>query len=255
MNDDNALSPVLPIKRLTPIVPVRVEWRASADRKCVEITRLLSVNPRSATFTLSERLKLGQLLHLTLPDGYTSEQRTPGKGRNRTWSVIWALSSSPDKAEATSPATLSHAVSVVFVGEDVPVSFDKTQAASYSYVAEEDGHFRLQKESAAPSATLPHMPARRESRIYVPMEVTVEALDESGVATAREQTVTENISRRGAAVWTTLALEMGDHVQVTSACGQISIKAVVRARRVGSDGIARLHIEFLNGLWPLEGLR
>jgi hypothetical protein len=88
----------------------------------------------------------------------------------------------------------------------------------------------------------------------MPVDVVVEAFDERGVAQAREQTVTENISRRGASVWTTLQLERGRFVQLTSVAQRVSVTAVVRARRAGPDGVMRLHLEFVDREWPLEGL-
>jgi len=39
---------------------------------------------------------------------------------------------------------------------------------------------------------------------------------------------------------------------MTSTQYQISVVAVVRARRVGANGIPRLHLEFVDKQWPLE---
>ncbi|MGB8509911.1 MAG: PilZ domain-containing protein [Pyrinomonadaceae bacterium] len=242
-------------RRLAPVVPMRVEWRAGADRECVEMTSLLSVNSRGATFALSQQPHLGQLLHLTLPVNQLPDKGISRDGRHQLWALVWALIAQPNKIRERHPPAPTHTVSVVFVGEDLPVSFDKTQESSYSYVAEEDGCFRLQRETAASSGDLAHTHPRKESRIHVPMEVTVELLDENGMVTASELTVTENISRRGAAVWTTLDVRQGCGVRMTCARNQISVPGVVRARRVGEDGIARLHIEFTDIMWPLEGLR
>jgi hypothetical protein len=66
--------------------------------------------------------------------------------------------------------------------------------------------------------------------------------------------VTENISRRGAAVWTTLKVDRGRFVRLTSADSGLSVIAAVRAARTGPDGIPRLHLEFIDRQWPLEGL-
>jgi len=86
------------------------------------------------------------------------------------------------------------------------------------------------------------------------IEVTVEAFDEKGEVSAHEQTVTENISRRGAAIFTTLNVEHGQFVRVTSAPYTMDVMAAVRARVVGADNIARLHVEFVDKQWPLEGV-
>ncbi len=93
---------------------------------------------------------------------------------------------------------------------------------------------------------------QRESRLYMPIEVTVAVPYEQGEVAAREETVTENISRRGAAVFTTLAVAPGQFVRLTSTHYGISVYAVVRGRRAGPDGIMRLHLEFIDREWPLE---
>jgi len=71
---------------------------------------------------------------------------------------------------------------------------------------------------------------------------------------ASEESVTENLSRRGAAVWTTLKAERGRFVRVTNLETGHSLTAAVRAARTGADGIPRLHMEFVDGEWPLEGI-
>ena len=95
---------------------------------------------------------------------------------------------------------------------------------------------------------------RPETRHNIPMDVTVEAFDEKGEVAASESTVTENISRRGAAVFTTLDVARGRFVRLTSKQYGISVVAAVRARRTGPDGITRLHLEFVDKQWPLEGI-
>ena len=86
------------------------------------------------------------------------------------------------------------------------------------------------------------------------LSVRVEVFDFDGRITASEQTVTENISPRGAAVWTTLKVERGRFVRLTSVETGLSLVAVVRAARTGADGIPRLHLEFIDRRWPLEGI-
>jgi hypothetical protein len=86
------------------------------------------------------------------------------------------------------------------------------------------------------------------------LPVNVEVFDEEGRVSASEQTVTENISRRGASVWTTLKVDRGRFVRLTSTETGLSVLAAVRTARTGPDGIPRLHLEFIDKHWPLEGL-
>jgi hypothetical protein len=86
----------------------------------------------------------------------------------------------------------------------------------------------------------------------MPVEVIVELLDGREGVAASEQTVTENISRRGASVFTTLVAERGRFVRLRSARYSLAVLAVVRAWRRGADNISRLHMEFVDREWPLD---
>ena len=67
-------------------------------------------------------------------------------------------------------------------------------------------------------------------------------------------TVTENISLSGAAVFTSLEAEIGSFVRVKSDQYDVSIIAIVRGKRLGTDGISRLHVEFIDRFFPLDGI-
>ena len=95
---------------------------------------------------------------------------------------------------------------------------------------------------------------RRETRHSIPIEVDIEVIGEKSDAPVIEKTVTENISRTGATVFTSLNIDRGRFVKITSEHYKVSIFAAVRARRVGPDGIVRLHVEFAGGEWPLAGI-
>ena len=67
-------------------------------------------------------------------------------------------------------------------------------------------------------------------------------------------TVTENISLGGASVFTTMSLEKGIFLRVTSERFNVTILSVVRGFRVGPDNIPRVHLEFIDRFFPLEGI-
>ncbi len=169
---------------------------------------------------------------------------------NRLWALVWAVSRAA--ARGGDAAARRNHVSVVFLGGEAPAAHDEQRAGFYAYLAEEDGRFRLQHEAGGMEAALSEASNRRDSRLLLPIEVTVEILNEDGTASAREQTVTENISRRGACVWTMFGVGQGSFVRVICERQNVSLIAIVRARRTGDDGIARLHLEFVDGQWPLD---
>jgi hypothetical protein len=98
----------------------------------------------------------------------------------------------------------------------------------------------------------PPTKARRETRLAIPLEVIVETVDDAGNASEREYTVTEAISTLGACIPTSLEVEAGRVVRITSVTDGVSLFGAVRSRQVMSDGIARLGIEFIGDRWPLQ---
>jgi len=79
-------------------------------------------------------------------------------------------------------------------------------------------------------------------------------VDGDGNVLASQPTVTENLSLGGAAVFTSLNVEIGSFVRVKSEQYNVSIISVVRGRRIAPDGVPRLHIEFVDRFFPLEGI-
>ena len=95
---------------------------------------------------------------------------------------------------------------------------------------------------------------RKQTRYFIPEALKLEKVDDAGNVLFSESTVTENISLGGAAVFTTLDATPGTFVRVTSERFSVQILSVVRSSRVGPDGITRLHLEFIDRFFPLEGV-
>ena len=238
-------------ERLELSLPVRVSGRESEDLDWVETTRLIDVTPFGARFSLTRPTEPGRLLHLTLPMPRQLRCFDHVEDQYRVWALVRNLK--VQEAKEGKPAR--YEVGVAFIGKRAPESFERDPTTRYEVAqsATETGMWGVEAQDAAARHTPTDEP-RPETRHHIPIEVVVEALDEKGQPSAKETTVTENISRRGAAVFTTLEVTRGRFVRVTSAQYQISVIAAVRARRVGQDGIPRLHLEFVDKKWPLEGI-
>jgi hypothetical protein len=63
--------------------------------------------------------------------------------------------------------------------------------------------------------------------------------------------VTENISAKGAAIYTTLSLPIGRFIRLSSKQFKLSVYAAVRGFSMGPAGIPRIHVEFIDREWPL----
>lgn len=236
-------------QRPTPAVSVCVRGRDPDGAEWAEVTRMLDATQSGASFVLGRQPRLGQLLHITLPPPVIAA-RARAEDYGGHWSLVWALS--PQEAADGSPA---HKVSVTYVGNDLPRHFVTRAGRDFGFVFEDDGGVRLHERLALVGGAGAADRRRRGTRLQIPVEVKLEVLDERDVVIETESTVTENISRGGAAVWTALAAEPGASVRLMGVRNGVTVQGVVRRRRAGADGITRLHLEFTEGVWPLEGLR
>jgi hypothetical protein len=237
-------------ERLELSLPVRVFGRESEGHDWVEKSRLIDVTPFGARLGITRPTERGRLLHLTMPMPRQLRCFDHVEDQYR----VWALVRNVKMLEAVNDKPVSYQVGVAFIGKRAPESYELDPTTRYDVAASvtETGLWSIYELERAKS----HVPSddpRPETRHHIPIEVIIEALDENGKVAARETTVTENISRRGAAVFTSLDLASGRFVRVTSAQYQISVIAAVRARRTGDNGIPRLHLEFVDKQWPLEG--
>jgi hypothetical protein len=233
-------------ERIKLALPVRVHCRESAGHDWVEMSRLVDVTPFGARFSLTRPTERGRLLHLTLPMPRQLRCFDHIEDQYRVWAVVCHIAGQP---EFTVEAR--YEVGVAFTGRNPPQSYVNDPSTLYEIESATAEHnlWRL-KEVGQKSS-----PARSEqTRLQMALSVRLEVFDASGRIQMSEQTVTENISPRGAAVWTTLKVERGRFVRLTSADTGLSITAVVRATRAGADNIPRLHLEFIDKHWPLEGI-
>lgn len=144
-------------------------------------------------------------------------------------------------------------VGVAFIGKRPPQSYEQNRARRYE-VAEtklESGLWSVADASGQLAEVRPDDgDMRKESRQLIPVDVLIEVFEGDKVVKS-ENTVTENISRGGAAVFTSLDVVPGTFVRMSSDRYQATVLAVVRGRRAGAQGITRLHLEFVGGEWPL----
>jgi hypothetical protein len=237
-------------ERLELGLPVRVFGREAEGHDWVEKSRLIDVTPFGARLKITRPTERGRLLHLTMPMPRQLRCFDHVEDQYR----VWALVRNVTVVEALNEKPVGYEVGVAFIGKRAPESFELDPTTRYDVAASvtETGLWSIYELEQAKSY-VPSDDPRPETRHHIPIEVIIDALGESGQVTASETTVTENISRRGAAVFTTLNLTRGSFVRVTSAQYKISVVAAVRARRTGDNGIPRLHLEFIDKQWPLEG--
>jgi hypothetical protein len=240
-------------ERLGLSLPVRVHCREREDHEWVEVTRLIDVTPFGARFSLSRPTEPGRLMHLTMPLPRQLRCFDFVEPQYRVWALVRNLSV---LAATGDNSAARFAVGCAFIGKRPPPSYELDPTKRYEVAGSvtESGLWLLREMTDSAGAYVPSSNPRPETRFNMPIEVTVEVYNEKGEVSAKETTVTENISRRGAAVFTTLDVERGRLIRLSSTQYQLTVVAAVRARRAGPDGIMRLHLEFIDRQWPLEGI-
>ena len=238
------------LPRFSLALPVRVESRVSESVAWNEITRLTDVSAFGASFNLKRSVKRGRLLQMTIPLPRQMRCYDYAEPQYRIWGLVRSC-----VTKENSPTEESHSVGVAFIGKRPPQSYLDDPAKLFEISHLEDG--KLWTVVDAPvqpdEAALPRE-LRRHTRFSIPASVVVEKIDAEGNTTASEPTVTENLSLSGTSVFSTLDATIGEFVRVKSEQYNVSIISIVRGRRVGPDGIPRLHVEFVDRFFPLEGI-
>ena len=154
------------------------------------------------------------------------------------------------------PLAESYAIGVAFVGKNPPESYNDDPSNLYDLAEREDGGLweLVHAQTILDESDLPGY-LRRHTRFAIPESLLLEMLDENGDVAASEISVTENISLGGAAVFTSFNVAPGAFLRVKSERHDLSIISIVRGKRIGDDGIIRLHLEFIDHLFPLEGIQ
>lgn len=232
-------------ERLELKLPVRVHCRETADFAWEEMTRLTNVTPFGAGFTLKRPTERGRLLHMTIPMPRQLRVFDHVEDQYRVWALVRFIRTIQESSTDAFPL---FEIGVAFIGKHPPRSYESNPARRYE-VASSAGDSLTLKEQAEPAQTSADQ--RVHTRHNIPIDVFLEVLDETGAVAETENTVTENISNKGATVFTTLMVPVGRFVRLVSKQYNVTVHGAVRRRSTGSDGIPRIHLEFVDREWPL----
>jgi hypothetical protein len=223
-------------------LPVKVEIHSPENTVRREISRIESVTKTSADFCVTRPVEIGQLVLLKMPVRKDLRRFDFDKEQYRVWSIVRSCDQTPHKDFS------NYNVSVAFIGQEPPESFRQNPSTIYRLnKIGENGFWQISEVRRGPEN-------RREPRYPIPIEVYIAIYDSQENIVAHEKTVTENISERGASVFSDLQLKIGDSVKLIKQTGGFSANAIVRNRRVGKDNLPRLHLEFINVSFPLDGI-
>lgn len=235
------------VRRRTRIplsLPIRVFCRESADHEWTEQTRLIDVTQFGAGFTLKRPVDVGRVIRLSIPLPAQLRCFDHAEPMYSVWSLVRHTSAI---AVAEHQQSTLFRVGVGFIGKQAPVSYEKDPTLRYEPLPIRVGENTRWKLGRLPSAK-----QRRETRLLLPLEVIVEALDENGEPAMQEHTVTETLSSLGTCIPTNLDVGVGRIVRIRSAIDRVSVFAAIRSREIANDGVARLGLEFIGDRWPLD---
>jgi hypothetical protein len=228
--------------RLALHLPVRVRCRETPGYEWIEMTRLMNVTPFGAGFPLKRPTEKGRLLHMTIPMPRQLRVFDHLEDQYRIWAIVRYV-----KTEITEQGA-GFNVGVAFIGKRPPQSYEKEPWRLYDVSTSAFDAASAGEDILTPT---PASDRRTETRHNIAVDMRLELVDENGVVLASEQTVTEDISPRGAKLFTTLDLEQGRIVRLSSEQYRTTAYASIRSRHIAPDGIARLHVEFIDKEWPL----
>ena len=229
-------------ERLALHLPVRVQVRETPDFEWTEITRLTNVTPFGAGFPLKRPTEKGRLLYMTIPMPRQLRVFDHVEDQYRVWAVVRYM-----KALAAEKGTVFN-IGVAFIGKRPPASFEKEPWKRYDISTTAFQALAAADDILKP---LPSADQRAHTRHNIAVDMRLELMDVDGEVVTTEHTVTENISTKGATLFTTLDIPLGRFIRLTSDQHGITSHAAIRSRSTGTDGIPRIHVEFIDKEWPL----
>lgn len=236
------------INRIPLALPLRVETQVDQKVFWSEITRLSDVSAFGAGFNLQRPIKRGRVVQMIMPMPRQLRCFDFMEPQYKVWGVVRRCVKTRGESE-------SYAHGVAFIGKNPPPGFSENPAKLFDITTRgEEGLWHVKEASLRADES--HLPKdqRRHTRFPIPETIIVEVLDEDGSVVRSESTVTENLSLGGASIFTTLEVNIGSFLRVTSQRYSTTIISVVRGKRFGNDSIPRLHIEFIDHFFPLEGI-
>jgi hypothetical protein len=237
------------IPRVSLGLTARVDVQVDKNVGWSETTRLRDISSFGAGFVLHRPLKRGRLVLMTMPMPRQLRCFDYTEPEYRIWATVRRCIEKPDTNECS--------VGVAFVGKTPPAGYTDNPSQRYdiSYTDIKDGElWRLIPADLVSKESQKPRDDRKHTRLTIAEPLVLQTVDYDGNPCEEESTVAENISLGGAAVLSSLNLAPGTFLRVTNEARKITILSVVRRTRVGENGINRLHIEFVDRHFPLEGI-
>jgi PilZ domain len=212
-------------QRVSLDVPVRVQGHDADGTPWDEMTSSADASAGGASFRLTRPVNLGQVLFLSLPLPRSLRRYDLTQASYRVYGLVRDAAPDPGKPR----------IGVMFLGRHPPRGFE----------AEPGGRFLL-----ASDPTPPARERRRYRRLALFVNLKLCRRESPEGAAEEEQSVAENLSKRGARVMTSMPVAKGDILQVEELGGTFRTRAEIKNLYIGADGIPRLNLYFIEAETP-----
>src|SRR5438045_1619774 len=172
-------------KRLPLTLPIRVLCRENTAHEWTEQSRLIDVNHFGAGFSLTRPVDVGRLVRLTIPLPHKLRCFDHIEPMYAVWSLVRHAEAIP---KAEHQGSVLFRIGVGFIGREPPLSYEMDPSLRYDPMPARGGSAQNSLWKLG-MRTAPNQ--RRETRLMIPIEVQLEALDEDGKPAQQEYTVTE----------------------------------------------------------------
>lgn len=219
-----------------------VKAKDKDDQHWEEVADLISVSATGSTFNLPRACEPGTLVSLMAPLPVHMRCYDHDKEFYKVWGLVQHCES------VTADEPFNYHIGVAFIGKTPPASYDSNPHMTFRISGVDRNGMWTVEESKT------QFKKRADVRFWKPIELYLALIDTKDGSVGGERTTAENVSRSGAAVFTTMNVDVGDRVKFISAEYDFSGLAVVCNRQVGNDERTRLHLRFVSATFPVETL-
>jgi len=214
-----------------------IKARETSVKMWTESVDVISASHSGVGFYAQHECFVGQLISLLMPMPIELRRYDQDRKLYKIWGLVQHCN--PQKGIP------GFHIGVAFTGSTAPFDYADNPMTSYRVSGVDPNGFWAISESDTPFRM------RRHSRFWSSTEVILTAINSKDAEGETEKTLTENISESGASVFSSLQLNVGDRVKITSAEHSFNAIAMVRSRLSGRDKRLRLHLEFVDSTFPI----
>jgi hypothetical protein len=221
-----------------------VKGREEGDSQWKEVVDIITFSATGSSFDFPRQCEVGTLLSLMIPLPTHMRSYDFNRKLYRVWGLVQHC-----EAMSSDDGPPTYHLGVAFIGKDCPESYDENPMQHYRIcgVDDDDGMWRVE-ESKTP------FKKRNDVRFWTQVDLYLAHLDARDDSKRGERTTAENVSRSGAAVFTTMNVNIGDRVKFISEEYDFSGLAVVCNRQQCVDGRSKVHLKFVKNTFPVEFL-